>query len=95
MSKRRVTVSVDGDLLAAGAKAVAQGRASSVSAWVNAAMAERVAAEWRLAALAALIDDFEAEHGTITDDELATQAQADRDAAAGVRARAAHHKGAA
>jgi len=94
MSKRRVTVSVDADLLAAGAAAVAQGRASSVSAWVNAAMAERVAAEWRLAALAALVDDYEAEHGVITDDELAIQAQADRDAAAGVRARAGH-KGAA
>ena len=37
--------------------------------------------------LAALIGEYEAEHGVITDDELATQAAADRDAAAKVRAR--------
>ena len=42
----------------------------------------------RLGQLDALIREYEAEHGVITDDELATQAEADRDAAAAnVRAR--------
>ena len=48
----------------------------------------------RLAVECGLFPVYEAEHGVITDDELAIQAQADRDAAAGVRARAGH-KGAA
>ncbi len=95
MSKVRITVSVDQVLAEAGAAAVAAGIADSVSAWVNGAIAERVDKEQRLVALADAIDAHEAEHGVITDDELAEQSRADRDAAAAVRARPKRSRGAA
>lgn len=87
MHKRRVTVTVDEDLLADAAEAVVDGRAESVSAWVSEAMARRREHDRRLSALRSLIADYEDAHGVITDDELAGQAQADRDAAAAVRSR--------
>ncbi len=95
MSKARLTVSVDPELAAAGAGAVAEGRAESVSAWVNEALADKAAKDRRLAALAEAVAAYEAEHGVIGPDELAEQAHADRDAAAGVRARAKRRQGAA
>lgn len=79
-------MSVDPELAAAGLAAVTEGRAESVSAWVNAALADKADKDRRLTALSALIADYEAEHGVITSDELADQAHADRDAAAAVRA---------
>ena len=45
-------------------------------------MSQRRATERRLAVLRDLIHDYEAEHGVISDDEIAGQAQRDRDAAA-------------
>lgn len=86
MSKRRVTITVDDELAREVTVAVDEGRVESVSAWINAAMVDRLARERRLGILAALLVDYEAEHGEITDDELAEQAQQDRDAAAGFRA---------
>ena len=47
-----MTVTVDPAVIAAGNDAVAEGRAESFSAWVNAALTERVAKERALAALA-------------------------------------------
>lgn len=85
MRKRRVTVTVDEDLVDEAAAAVAEGQAESVSAWVSEAMALRYARDRRLAELASLISAYETEHGVISDEELAEQAQADRDAAASVR----------
>jgi hypothetical protein len=82
MRKRRLTVTVDEDLLGAAAAAVADGRARSVSEWVAGAMAQRLAGDRRLAALGELIDDYEAARGVISEDEMAEQAQRDRDAAA-------------
>ncbi len=49
-------------------------------------MRDHVAMERRRAALAELIAAYEAEHGEITDQELADQARADRDPAAALRA---------
>jgi hypothetical protein len=89
MSKRRVTITVDQSLADAAAAASAAGDAESVSAWINEAMAQRLARDQRLAALGELIAAYEAEHGEITDDELADQEQADRDAAAAHRKRRA------
>ena len=86
MATRRVTVTVDESLLEAATLAVELGDADSVSAWIADAMADRRAKERRLAALSAMIADYEAEHGVITADEVAIQQQADRDAAAVVRA---------
>lgn len=81
-----MTISIDASLATAASAAVADGRAESVSAWVANAMRERVDRERRLASLADAVARYEAEHGLITDDELAEQERADRDAAAAVRA---------
>ena len=42
----------------------------------------------RLTALSQLVTDYEAEHGFITDEEIAEQAQQDRDTASQLRAAA-------
>lgn len=83
--KERLTVTVDPALIAAGNDAVAEGRAESLSAWVNAALAERVAKERALAALAHAIAAYEEEYGEISARELADQARADRESAIVVR----------
>jgi len=93
--KERMTISVDASLAAAAAAAVADGRAESVSAWVGNAMRERADKERRLEAMAEAVAQYEAEHGEITEDELAEQARADRDAAAAVRAARRRSRGAA
>lgn len=85
MTKRRVTVTVDEALLREASRMVEQGQAESLSAWISEAMAVRAARDQRLASLAELVFEYEREYGEITDDELADQAQADRDAAAAVR----------
>ncbi len=78
-------MTVDPALIQAGQEAVAAGRAESVSAWVNLALAERATKERRLAAMATAIADYEAKFGTISNEELAAQARADREAAIVVR----------
>jgi hypothetical protein len=83
--KERLTVTVDPDLIEAGNDAVSEGRAESLSAWVNAALAERVAKERRLGALAEAVAAYETRFGVITAQELAEQARADREAAVVVR----------
>lgn len=70
IAKRRLSASVDAELLAAAEDAVARGRSGSVSAWVNDALALKLAHDQRLVALAAFIGDYEAEHGTITEEEV-------------------------
>jgi hypothetical protein len=85
MKKQRLTVTVDPGVLEAGHEAVAAGRAESLSAWVNRALAERVAKERRLSALADAIASYEAEFGVISEEEIVRQARADRDAARVIR----------
>jgi len=85
MNKRRTTVTIDENLLAAAQAAVSNGMTDSVSSWINEAMVVRQDRDQRLSNLADLIADYEDEHGVITDDELAEQQQADRDAAAILR----------
>ncbi|GAC1358609.1 MAG: hypothetical protein NVSMB4_17960 [Acidimicrobiales bacterium] len=89
MTKERLTVSVDPSVAVAAAAAVVEGRAESVSAWVNEALVERAARDRRTAALAEAVAAWEAEHGVMTPEELASQAREDRDAAAAVRAQIA------
>jgi hypothetical protein len=84
-TKERLTVTVDRDILEAGHEAVADGRADSLSAWVNRALAERIAKERRLSALARAIDSYEEEFGTISEEEMLMQARADRASARVVR----------
>ena len=80
-------MTVDAELLADANASVSRGGAESVSAWVSQAMEERRLKEQRLAALDALIEEHEREHGVITEEEIEQQRQVDRDAAAAVRAR--------
>jgi hypothetical protein len=85
--KERLTVTVDPDLIVAGNKAVAEGRADSLSGWVNEALVERAARDRRLEALAGAIADYEAEFGEITAEEMAAVQRADRETAVVVRGR--------
>lgn len=87
MTKRRLTVTVDAELLAVANDAVERGSADSVSAWVNEALAERAERDSKLAAMADAIAEYEAEHGKITEAEIAAQHRADREAAIVVRGR--------
>ena len=87
--KRRVTVTVDPELVDAGNRAVAGGVADSLSAWVNRAMADRVQRDEQLGHLQSAIADYEAEFGEITADEMVAQRRADRTDARVVRGRRA------
>ena len=84
-TKERVTVTLDRVLIEAANKAVASGRASSFSAWVNTALAERAAKERHLRALSEAITDYEAEFGVISEAELVAQQRDDRRASIVVR----------
>lgn len=85
--KRRLTVTVDPELVAAGQRAVAAGAADPSSSWVNVAPADRARRDAQLARLHAAIADHEAEFGEITAEEIARQRRADREDAAVVRGR--------
>jgi uncharacterized protein YllA (UPF0747 family) len=84
-TKERLTVTVDPEFIEAGNDAVSEGRAESLSAWVNAALAEKVARERRLVALAAAVSAYEQRFGVISAQELADQARTDRESAIVVR----------
>lgn len=77
--KRRLSASVDAELLEAGRAAVAAGESDSLSAWINQAMRRQAEHDVRLRALDEFLGAFAAKHGALTDDEIA---------AAGRRARA-------
>ena len=83
--KERITVTLDRALVAAANAAVAAGRADSLSAWVNLALAEHVAKERRLVALSKLIEEYEADYGVITPEELALREREDRRKAVVIR----------
>lgn len=85
MGKKRVTVTVDEELLDAAALAVHHGDADSVSSWISDAMADRHAKEQRLAHLSTLLADRELEHGVISAAEIDEQHQTDRDRSAAYR----------
>jgi Arc/MetJ-type ribon-helix-helix transcriptional regulator len=87
--KERLTVTVDPHLIEAGNDAVSEGRAESLSAWVNAALTEKIAKERRLAALADAVAAYEARFGAISVRELDEQRRADRQAAVVVRGKKA------
>jgi Arc/MetJ family transcription regulator len=70
-TKRRLSASIDEDLLAGAEEAVRNGSASSVSAWVNAAFRRQLEHERRMLAMAEFLVEFEAEFGEITDADIA------------------------
>jgi hypothetical protein len=81
MSKERMTVTVDPELIRAATDAVTEGRVDSLSAWVNLALAEPAEKDRRLRALANAVASYEAEFGLITPEEMAAQARLDRTSA--------------
>ena len=83
-----MTVTVDRALVEAANEAVAAGRASSLSTWVNGALAERAAKDRHLRALAEAVGDYEAAFGEISAGELVQQQRDDRRTAVPVRASA-------
>jgi hypothetical protein len=87
MSKERLTVTIDSELVEAANKAVSEGRAESLSGWVNLALSERAVKERRLRALAEAVAAFEEEFGELTAAELTAQERADRKNAYVVRSR--------
>jgi hypothetical protein len=83
--KRRLSVSVRPAWVEAAQSAVAGGQAASVSAWVDDALRLKVEHDRRLAALAAFVASYEAEHGEITDEEIRVAARSARRRAVTVR----------
>lgn len=71
MTRERLSATVDADVLAAGRAAVAAGEAESLSAWVNDALRRQADHDRRLRAMDDAIAAYEAEHGVITDEEIA------------------------
>jgi Arc/MetJ-type ribon-helix-helix transcriptional regulator len=84
-SKERLSASVDADLVAVAQDAVAQGNAESVSAWVNDALRLKADRDRRLAALDDFIASYEAEHGEISEQEMAEATRRARGRAVVVR----------
>ena len=80
-----MTVTVDRALVEAANEAVASGRASSLSTWVNAALAERAAKDRHLHAMAEAIAGYEVEFGAISAAELISQQRDDRRTSIAVR----------
>lgn len=83
--KQRLSASVDADVLAAGQAEVDAGAVASLSAWVNAALARQAEHDRRLRALDEFLATFEAEHGAISDDEIASASRRARARAVIVR----------
>jgi len=83
--KGRLSASVDAELLEAARVAVADGRAESVSAWVNEALQRQRDHDRRLQALDEFIAGFEAEHGPITEEEMRAAGRKARSRAVVVR----------
>jgi hypothetical protein len=83
--RARLSATIAPELLAAGKAAVKAGRAGSLSAWVNTALARHVDHERRMEALDALLAGYEAEHGVITDTEIEAATRRSRERATVVR----------
>jgi len=93
--RRRLSATVEADLLAAGRSAVAEGRAESLSGWVNAALARQTEHDRRMKALDEFLRAYEAEHGEITASEIREATRLTRGRAVVVRGRPAERRRAA
>lgn len=83
--KRRLSASVDDDLIRAAEAAAKRGDVPTVSAWVNEALRQKLDHERRLLSLAAFVREFEAEHGELTEQEMTAAARRARGRAVTVR----------
>lgn len=86
MSKARLSVSVDADLVEAAEASVSKGRSKTLSAWVNDALRLKAEHDRRIDALASFIEAYEGEHGEITGEEMRTAARRARARAVPARA---------
>jgi Arc/MetJ-type ribon-helix-helix transcriptional regulator len=86
--KRRLSASVDDDLIRAAEAAAKRGDVPTVSAWVNDALRAKLEQEQRLRALASFVNSFEAEHGEISQAEMDQAARRARARAVTMRATA-------
>lgn len=86
MTRARLSATVDNDLLEAGREAVAEGRAPSLSAWVNEALQRQHDHDRRMRALDEFLEQYERAHGAITDREIADASRRLRARATTVRA---------
>jgi hypothetical protein len=83
--RERLSATVEADVLAAGRAAVAEGRAGSLSAWVNEALRRQALHDRRMQALDAFLDTYEAENGEITAAEIEAASRRARQRAVVVR----------
>jgi Arc/MetJ-type ribon-helix-helix transcriptional regulator len=84
-TKRRLSASVDAELVAVAQEAVTGGHAESISAWVNDALRLKADHDRRLQALDEFLAAYEAEHGEITEEEMRDAARRARERAIVVR----------
>ena len=85
-TRARLSATVEADVLAAGRTAVAEGRAESLSAWVNGALRRQADHDRRLHALDDFLAGYEAEHSEITAEEIEAASRRARGRAVVVRA---------
>ena len=85
IQKARLSASVDASLVEAAEKAVTQGRAATLSAWVNDAVRLKLEHDRRLRALAHFVADYEGRHGEITVEEMRLASRRARQQAVVVR----------
>ena len=83
--RERLSATIEAGLLAAGRAAVADGRAESLSAWVNDALRRQAEHDRRIRALDDFLVAYEAEHGTITEQEMQDATRRSRSRAVVVR----------
>lgn len=83
--RERLSATVEAELLVAGRAAVTDGRAESLSAWVNGALRRQADHDGRMKALDEFLDAYEAEHGEITEQEMQAAAHRARARAVVVR----------
>ena len=83
--KARLSATVDAANLEAANRAFREGRAASVSSWVNEAMRRQAEHDRRLCALEELIASHEAEYGDISDEDMEAAARHARERAVVVR----------
>jgi hypothetical protein len=85
MTKSRLSVTVDADLVAAVHAAAAAGAADSISAWVSDALRLKLDHDHRLRGIGDFIAAYEAEHGEITEEEMEAAVRSMRERAIVVR----------
>lgn len=69
-TKERLSVTVDADLIRFGNMLVLDGRAESLSAWVNTVLRAALERDEKLQAMDRYFKEYEAEHGEITEADM-------------------------